>query len=122
MSATLIERQKGKVLEIVVSGKLRHEDYETLVPEFEELLAEHGKLRLLFHMHDFHGWEMMALWDDVKFDLKHFRDIDRLAIVGDAQWERGMATFCKPFTTATIHYFDESDIDDARRWLSDDLA
>jgi hypothetical protein len=28
-----------------------------------------------------------------------------------------MAIFCKPFTTATIRYFDSTEIADARSWL-----
>lgn len=82
-------------------------------------MAGHGKIRVLFHMTDFHGWETAALWDDIKFDIKHFADIERLAMVGDKRWEQGMAVFCRPFTTATIRYFDQSQIDEARRWLSE---
>ena len=45
------------------------------------------------------------LWQDIKFDVKHFGDIERLAMVGEKKWEQWMATFCKPFTTATVKYF-----------------
>jgi hypothetical protein len=30
-----------------------------------------------------------------------------------------MATFCKPFTTAKIKYFDHSQLDEARAWLAE---
>ena len=56
----------------------------------------------MFDMTGFHGWEAGALWDDIKFDLKHFAHIERLAMVGERKWQHGMATFCQPFTTATI--------------------
>jgi hypothetical protein len=68
-------------------------------------------------MTGFHGWEGGALWEDIKFDLKHFADIERLAMVGDKKWQHGMATFCKPFTTAAIRYFDHADAAGARAWL-----
>jgi len=48
--------------------------------------------------------EAGALWEDVKFDLKHFADLERLAMVGDKKWQHGMAMFCTPFTQATIRY------------------
>ena len=32
-----------------------------------------GKIRILFEMHDFHGWEITGIWEDMPFDLKHFR-------------------------------------------------
>ena len=51
-------------------------------------------------MHDFHGWTASAAWEDTKFGVRHFHDIERLAMVGETKWQHGMAIFCKPFTTA----------------------
>lgn len=118
MSAELEEQNGGRVLEVHVSGRLTHKDYSKFVPAFERLVKQHGKLRVLFDMQDFHGWELSALWDDVRFDLSHFRDIDRLAMVGDKMWEKGMSVFCRPFTTARIRCFDRSALQDARDWLN----
>lgn len=120
MSIKLEEENGGKLLRVHVSGKLVKTDYELFVPEFERLVKEHGKLRVLFDMTEFHGWEVAALWEDVKFDARHFLDIERLAMVGDNKWQHGMATFCKPFTTATIRYFDRADANAARVWLAED--
>ena len=122
MSAELREELGGKVLVIKLSGKLTKEDYQHFVPEVERLIGQHGKIRMLVEMHDFHGWSMGALWEDVKFDFKHFRDIERLALVGHRKWEAGMATFCKPFTSASVRYFDESKTDEATRWVSEGVA
>ncbi len=36
------------------------------------------------------------MWEDIKFDMKHFADIERLAIVGESKWEKGMAVFRRP--------------------------
>ena len=52
------------------------------MPEFERLLRQHGRLRVLVDMSDFHGWEGSAVWEDIKFDIKHFADIERAAMVG----------------------------------------
>jgi hypothetical protein len=109
----------NEFLAVTASGKLSKADYEHFVPEVERLIAEHGKIRLLFQMKDFHGWEMGALWEDVKFDVKHFKDIERLALVGDKKWEAGMAAFCKPFTTAKIKYFDVAQVEEAKSWLTE---
>ena len=118
MAITLSERNGGNVLEVLVSGTLAHDDYQRLVPEFERLVNQHGKIRVLFEMRDFHGWTAGGLWEDLKFDLRHFRDIERLAMVGDKQWEQGMSVFCRPFTTAKVRYFDEAAIQEARTWLA----
>ena len=121
MSVNLHEEASGHVLAINLTGKLDKEDYEHFIPEVERLIQEHGKLRMLVRMHDFHGWTAGALWEDLKFDMKHLRDIERIAMVGDKAWEHGMAVFCKPFTGATIRYFDQSEADQALAWLEADM-
>ena len=119
MSIQLNEENGGRILVVHVSGKLAKADYEHFVPEFERLVRQHGKLRVLFDMAGFHGWEAGAMWEDIKFDMKHFADIERLAMVGEKKWQHGMATFCKPFTKATIRYFDHADAAEARKWLGE---
>ena len=116
------ELAEGKILVVQISGKLTKADYEEFVPETERLIKEFGKIRVLFEMHDFHGWEMAGLWEDMKFDLKHFRDIERLAFVGEKAWEHGMTVFCRPFTTAKIQYFDTSKAKDATSWIQDGIV
>lgn len=119
MPIALREENLGRTVAVYVSGKLVKEDYEHFVPEFDHLVGLYGKLRVLFDMTDFHGWTAGALWEDTKFALHHFSAIERLAMVGDSKWEHGMATFCKPFTKATIKYFDHSAVEEARKWLEE---
>jgi hypothetical protein len=119
MAIELIESDGGNTLEVFLTGKLVKEDYATFVPAVDTAIAAHGKLRMLVVMHDFHGWTASAAWEDTKFGARHFRDLDRLALVGETKWQHGMAVFCKPFTTATVRYFEHDKIDAARAWLSE---
>jgi hypothetical protein len=115
----LKEADGGKTLEVFVTGTLVKEDYDSLVPAVDHALAAQGRLRMLVVMHDFHGWTPSALWEDTKFGARHFRDLDRLAMVGEAKWQHGMAVFCKPFTTASVRYFDHDRLEAARAWLAE---
>jgi len=119
MSVEVSKDLNKDFLYVRATGKLTKEDYERFLPEIDAAIREKGKIRVLFEMHDFHGWKAGAFWEDVKFDFKHFSDIERLAIVGERKWEQGMAAFCRPFTTAKIKYFDQSEIDKAREWLAE---
>lgn len=121
MSVELVHDGDGKVLMVKARGRLDKEDYERFVPEVERLVQKHGKIRILLDMHDFHGWDAGALWEDIKFDVKHFNDIERLAMVGEKKWEKGMAVFCKPFTSAEVRYFPRSEEQAARSWIRSDL-
>lgn len=112
---------RPEVLGFKLSGKLHDVDYKTFVPAIDAAIAKQGKVRLLAQFHDFQGWDARALWDDIKFSTTHCTKIDRIALVGEKKWEQWMATVCKPFTMATIKYFDASNIADAQKWLQEGL-
>ncbi len=119
MPIQLKEENGGKILIVHVSGKIAKADYASFVPAFERLVLLHGKLRVLFDMTGIRGWDAAAFWADIKFDLKHFADMKRLAMVGEKKWQHHVATFCKPFTLATVRYFDHADSAEALKWLGE---
>ncbi len=114
-----IPQKSDKVLGFKMSGKLHDEDYKSFVPLVDNAIASHGKARILAQFHDFHGWDMHALWDDIKFSTTHCSKIERIAIVGDKKWEKWMAAVCKPFTLAKIKYFDVSELATAEQWIAE---
>src|SRR5262245_41256149 len=108
-----------QVLGFKMSGRLHDSDYERFVPALSAARVKHGKWRLFAQFHHFQGWDLHALWDDIKFASTHCTKIDRIALVGEKTWEKWMANVCKPFTMAKIQYFDASQIESARRWLEE---
>ena len=106
------------VLGFKISGKLHDEDYKTFVPAIDAASGT-GKLRVFAQFQDFQGWDMHALWDDIKFATTHCRSIERVALVGDKAWEKWMAKVCSPFTMAKIKYFEASEADAAWAWLQE---
>jgi hypothetical protein len=119
MAIEFNEENDGKILVVHVLGTLVRADYGPFVSEFERLRRLHGKLHVLFDMTGLRGWDAGAAWEELRFDVEHFADIERLAMIGDKKWEQGMAAFFKPFTKATTRYFDEDDAVAARRWLGE---
>jgi hypothetical protein len=114
-----LPQSEGKILGFKMSGKLHDEDYKKFVPLIDSVAAKEGKVRLLAQFHDFHGWDMHALWDDIKFSTTHCLKIERIALVGEKTWEKWMSTVCKPFTMAKIKYFQVAEIDAAWAWLKE---
>ena len=113
---TIEVEDNADYIAIRLSGKLIKEDYETLVPLLETRF-EQGSVKMLVELHDFHGWSLAAAWEDTKFGLHHYSDIERIAMVGESSWQHGMVAFCKPFTKAGIEYFD-GDVAAAQAWLT----
>jgi hypothetical protein len=122
MAIEINEENDGCTLTVRVTGRLVKADYDRFVPQVERLIRERGKIRLLFEMHDFHGWSAGAAWEDLRFGLRHCRDIERMAIVGQKRWQETMAGFCRPFTKADIRYFDVAQAQEAREWLMQEVA
>lgn len=114
-----LPRSSGKILGFKLSGKLHDQDYQAFLPQVEAAIRSQGKIRLLAHFEDFHGWDLHALWDDTKFSAQHCADVERIALVGDKTWEEWMAKICRPFTRAKIEYFDVSQLESAWKWLEE---
>jgi hypothetical protein len=118
MSVHFEKESHGRCVELRVHGVLTRKDYEQFTPELDRLIHEKGKIDLLFEMTDFHGWGMAAVWEDLKFGIRHFRDIRRIAMVGEKKWQQWMSEFCRPFTQAEVRYFDYGQVASAREWLA----
>lgn len=46
-----------------------------------------GPLHVLVRLEDFQGWEIGALWKDLRFDAKYKGDIGRIAVLGETTLE-----------------------------------
>ena len=59
-----------------------------------------------------------ALWEEIKWEAKHFNDMERIAIVGDEVWHERMVSVCQPFTTAKVRYFQLDQLEAAYAWVN----
>ncbi len=116
MSIKIQEFSGGKVIEVTIDGKLTAADYDTFVPLTQSRIDKYEKISMIIVLGEFRGWEMGALWEDLKFDYQHFSDIDRLAVVGEGAWDKILSSLAEPFTAAEIKYFDHSQLQAARQW------
>jgi hypothetical protein len=107
----------GNVLVVNVSGKLAHADYREFLPKLEAIVREHGKAFLLVHLEDFHGWEIDAVWDDIRLGLTRGGDFGCCAIVGEKKWQKWITRLVRPFFK--VKYFDKSELLEAWRWVKE---
>ncbi len=112
-----ITEEGNAIIKALVSGKLSKEDYDAVLPEAERSIAKHGKIYVLVELQDFKGWEMEAMWERMKFDTKHFDDIERIAVVGTKKWHEWLDQFSSPFSIAKTRYFQPGESEKALNWL-----
>ena len=114
-----MERDGDGIVIIRAAGKLAKDDYSAFTAEFDRAVRRSGKLRVLFDITNFNGWEPDGIVEEVKFDVKHNSDISRLAVVGDSKWHHTLVAALKPFAFAETRYYQSSEGDQARLWLSE---
>ena len=106
------------IVAIKASGRLSKSDYDRFVPEFERIARASSPLRILIELDDFRGWELPALWEELKFDTTHQSDMGRVAVVGEKAWQEWGTRLSKPFFKAEMRYFNDDRAADARIWLT----
>ena len=108
------------VLAFSAKGKVTSHDYETvIIPAVEKILAEHDKIRLLYHIGpDFEGFEAGAMWDDARVGLRHLTSWERIAMVTDVEWLRAMMKAFGFVMPGMVKVFNNDDLEDAIEWIT----
>jgi hypothetical protein len=114
-----LKEHAADLITVMVTGKLDKADYESLISETEEKLRTYGKVSVYWEMVDFNRWQLSGLWPELKFDIKHLNDFNKVAIVGGKKWESMLASVANPFTTAEIRFFDLSEREQAMAWVKE---
>jgi hypothetical protein len=111
--------QDNNIICIQAKDKLTHEDYEqVLIPRLEQLIKEHGKVRVLFAMgDDCHGWEPAAMWDDAKFGMKHRTDFEKCAVVGGPKWVEWATKLGAVIISGEVRTFSADQLVEAQIWI-----
>jgi len=100
-----------------VIGKLTHADYEAITPMIDSALegVTEPAIKMLVDVTRLEGWELRAAWDDFKIGLKHGKQFERVAMVGNKQWQEWAAKVASWFTSADVQYFEDETA--AVEWL-----
>lgn len=111
----------GRSFGIRLIGKATHDDLLQILPRLEAAIAEFGKIRLMVELRQIAGMEPAAFWEDLKFEMKHLNNVERLAVVGDALWQkwwvRLVQIMVRPFSATEVRYFEYPHSDEAWEWL-----
>lgn len=107
----------GNVVWVRAKGILTDEDYADFVPRMEELIKQWGRLRMLFEMEDFHGWDAHSAWEEFKFHVRNHKNLKRVAVVGEKAWEKWASRISRFFTGSDVKFFDRADLEKAREWI-----
>ncbi len=104
-------------LSFKVVGKLTHEDYEEINSMIDAALEgiENPRVKIYIDASEFEGWELRALWDDFKLDLKRGNDFDKVAVFGNKKWQKYATKVGSWFISGEMKFFEDSK--EALDWL-----
>ena len=108
------------ILGFEARGEVTGADYESvLIPALENMLARRKNIRFLYYLgSEFTGFDAKAMWEDAKVGLQHLSAWERVAVVTDVGWVRTAVKAFGFFMHGQVRLFANSEISEARRWLS----
>lgn len=114
-----VEHMQGKdVIVVRASGRLSIKDYDCVVPEIETALhLAQGPLQVVIRLEDFHGWDIGALWKELRFGAEHGGDFGRVAVLGETSLQGWATRLAAPFVQAEMRFFPREEAPQALAWV-----
>ena len=120
----LLDFTQKNIIATKANDLLGINDYEKIHPLIHNIINTGKKVRWYFEMDDCLISNSTGFWEDGIIEVNygrmnfiHSEDIEKIAIVGNKKWEKWMYSIMKPFTKASIMYFDLPDREKAREWI-----
>ena len=108
----------NNVVEICVDGEITATDFNRTAAQLEADLKKHGKLRILEEIRNFRGGNPLLIWKGARFGVAHIYSFTHAAVVTEARWMRSLSDVVNSVLPAKVKAFERSQVEEARRWLS----
>ena len=112
-----LSESSDSVIGFKVSGTVKKDDYQVLIPEVEAAVQNNKSANLLLDLTELEGEALEAWGSDMKFGREYRKKINKMAIVGDKRWQQWMTKLAEPFFAKKARYFESSRANEAWVWL-----
>lgn len=119
MIERLLDNFPDNVLAFVCRGLVTKADYDSvLVPAVSKALESQKDVRLYYETAaDFAGFEVGAMWEDLKLGMVHLPRWERIAVVTDIEWIKHTVRLFSFLIPGTVRLFPLSEARKARAWI-----
>ena len=87
----LIDFQRGNVVGLKIDGEITEEEFDKIASFCEDKINEFQNIRLYAELKSYGGMSPKAVLKDIKFGIKHWKQIEKEAIITDQQWMQQVA-------------------------------
>jgi hypothetical protein len=113
-----LDRQDG-VIRVQLIGRLEPSAYDGIDVELTKLMSSTDLVRLLIDLREFDGWTgLAALNDHLSLVREHRRTPRRVAVLGDAGWQKMAQKLASRFLQAETRFFDAAHAEQAQVWAA----
>lgn len=113
------EDPEHKLIELVVDGKVTRQEFGNITKKMEAFITKHDRIKVLEDVRKFTGLDPSVIWEGIKFDFYHLKDVSHCAVVSDMGWVGPFARAAGVFISCEIRTFHRDKIEDAREWLKE---
>ncbi|MCO8121124.1 STAS/SEC14 domain-containing protein [Stieleria sp. TO1_6] len=111
--------QAGDVVTVKLLGKLEPSAYHGVNDEISNLMGRTNHLRLLLDLREFDGWTgLAALGDHLSIVREHYRAPEKVAVIGDKNWQKLARKVMSKFVNAETKYFEAAESAAAKTWVA----
>ncbi|OJW52702.1 MAG: hypothetical protein BGO67_09585 [Alphaproteobacteria bacterium 41-28] len=114
---TILPESRENVIWIQVKGHMGPQDYATLFPYLDEIIARHGTIRILTDLREFQGVEFWAVLKTPPTAFKYSSKIEKKAVITDENWIYSWTKLLAPFLKTEVRCYPSSRIEEAWKWV-----
>ena len=113
-----IKKTANRVIRLVIDGEVKQNDIDQAADVMEDSLEEQGKLRLLMEVKHLEGYDSIAAFmKDTQKTFQHYTDFEKIAIVTEEKWLKGVASLGDLINPANIKQFSLTERALAEEWI-----
>jgi len=113
----ILEDTSDNIISLQISNGVTKEDYEKISPIIDEKSRQYNKIKLYAELDGLSDVGLGAIWEDLKMDIKHYSDFERIAVVGPHDWKENLVSIARQLVPAEVRYYDASEVQAAKAWI-----
>jgi hypothetical protein len=107
---------QSDVIEVQVADKVTAQDLKLFEEYFNHKKEVHDKVNLLMVVNEI-GYTPQGLFEDIKFDTRHWNDFNKIAVVSDKKWLELSTKVANALPSVEVEHFNLDEKDQAKSWL-----
>lgn len=113
----ILEGPQENIITTVAITELHSEDWDKVMVALEKKTKQFNSIRWCFEIRDFGQNPGEVNKENIRFNGLNSGSIERIALVGNKNWQGWLKDLVEPVFSAEIRFFETVYQDEAHKWL-----